>query len=59
MDSNDYNVDTVFEKISEFDWSLSNLMLIRMNLFVKISLNEWLNHPFKRWEELEEELNLN
>lgn len=46
------------KKISEFDWSLSNLVaFIRMNLFVKISLNEWLNHPFKRWEELEEELN--
>lgn len=46
------------KKISEFDWSLSNLIaFIRMNLFVKISLNEWLNHPFKRWEELEEELN--
>lgn len=46
------------KKISEFDWSLSNLIaFIRMNLFVKISLNEWLNHPFKRLEELEEELN--
>lgn len=43
---------------SQYNWSLSNLVaFIRMNLFVKISLLEWLNHPFKHWEELEEELN--
>ncbi|MDQ3021373.1 MAG: hypothetical protein M3R36_12510, partial [Bacteroidota bacterium] len=46
------------KQISQYSWSLSNLIaFIRMNLFVKISLNEWLNHPFKRMEELEEELN--
>lgn len=46
------------KQISQYSWSLSNLIaFIRMNLFVKISLMEWLNHPFKRWEELEEELN--
>lgn len=46
------------KQISEYKWSLSNLIaFIRMNLFVKISLMEWLNHPFKRWEDLEEELN--
>ncbi len=47
------------KQISQYHWSLSNLVaFIRMNLFVKISLLEWLNHPFKRWEELEEDLNL-
>jgi len=46
------------KQISQYSWSLSNLIaFIRMNLFVKISLLEWLNHPFKRMEELEEELN--
>ena len=46
------------KQISQYNWSLSNLIaFIRMNLFVKISLNEWLNHPFKRMEELEEEIN--
>ncbi len=46
------------KRISQYNWSLSNLVaFLRMNLFVKISLLEWLNHPFKRWEELEEELN--
>ena len=46
------------KQMSQYAWSLSNLIaFIRMNLFVKISLLEWLNHPFKRWEELEEELN--
>ena len=45
------------KQISLYPWSLSNLVaFIRMNLFVKISLSEWLNHPFKRWEEIEEEL---
>lgn len=46
------------KRISQYSWSLSNLVaFLRMNLFVKISLQEWLNHPFKRWEELEQELN--
>lgn len=46
------------KRISQYKWSLSNLVaFLRMNLFVKISLQEWLNHPFKRWEELEQELN--
>lgn len=46
------------KQVSQYNWSLSNLIaFLRMNLFVKISLLEWLNHPFKHWEELEEELN--
>ncbi len=33
--------------IAAYAWSLSNLMaFLRMNLFVKIDLTEWLNHPF-------------
>lgn len=43
---------------SQYNWNLSNLIaFIRMNLFVKISLLEWLNYSSKHWEELEEELN--
>lgn len=35
-------------EISKYDWSLSNLIaFLRMNLFVKILLIEWLNNPFK------------
>ena len=42
---------------STYQWSLSNLIaMIRMSLFVKIDLMQWLNYPFKKWEELEEEL---
>jgi hypothetical protein len=43
--------------LSTYSWSLSNLIaMIRMSLFVKIDLYQWLNYPFKRWEDLEEEL---
>jgi len=35
-------------QVAEYAWSLSNLLaFMRMNLFVKINLTEWLNHPFK------------
>jgi len=34
--------------IGKHDWSMSNLIaFLRMNLFVKINLTEWLNHPFE------------
>ena len=36
------------KEIAKYGWSLSNLIaFLRMNLFVKISLTEWLNNPFK------------
>ncbi|MEA3286918.1 MAG: transposase [Candidatus Marinimicrobia bacterium] len=36
------------KKIGEHDWSMSNLIaFLRMNLFVKIDLTEWFNHPFE------------
>lgn len=35
-------------QIAKYAWSLSNLLaFMRMNLFVKIDLTEWLNHPFE------------
>lgn len=35
-------------QIARYAWSLSNLVaFLRMNLFVKIDLTEWLNHPFE------------
>jgi len=35
------------KEIAKFPWALSNLIaFLRMNLFVKISLIEWLNEPF-------------
>ncbi|MCF7808329.1 MAG: IS4 family transposase [Candidatus Marinimicrobia bacterium] len=35
-------------QLAEYAWSLSNLLaFLRMNLFVKINLTEWLNHPFR------------
>ena len=37
-----------FKEIAKYGWSLSNLIaFLRMNLFVKILLTEWLNNPFK------------
>lgn len=37
-----------FKEIARYGWSLSNLIaFLRMNLFVKILLTEWLNNPFK------------
>jgi transposase len=36
------------KEISKYGWSLSNLIaFLRMNLFVKILLTEWLDNPFK------------
>ena len=36
------------KEIAKYNWSLSNLIsFLRMNLFVKILLTEWLNNPFK------------
>lgn len=36
------------KEIAKYNWSLSNLIaFLRMNLFVKILLIEWLNNPFK------------
>lgn len=36
------------KEISKYGWSLSNLIaFLRMNLFVKIPLTEWLDHPFR------------
>lgn len=32
---------------AQYDWHLSNLVtFIRLNLFVKIGLMDWLNNPF-------------
>ncbi len=36
------------KEIAKYPWSLSNLIaFLRMNLFVKIVLSEWLDNPFK------------
>jgi len=36
------------KEIARYGWSLSNLIaFLRMNLFVKILLTDWLNNPFK------------
>ena len=36
------------KETAKYSWSLSNLIaFLRMNLFVKILLTEWLNNPFK------------
>jgi hypothetical protein len=36
------------KQIGKYNWCLSNLIaFLRMNLFVKISLQEWLDEPFK------------
>lgn len=36
------------KEIAQYQWSLSNLIaFLRMNLFVKILLTEWLNNPFR------------
>lgn len=36
------------KEISKHHWILSNLLaFLRMNLFVKISLHQWINEPFK------------
>lgn len=36
------------KEIARYGWSLSNLIaFLRMNLFVKITLSDWLDNPFK------------
>ena len=41
------------KEIAKYNWSLSNLIaFLRMNLFVKILLKEWLDNPFKPPEDL-------
>ena len=36
------------KELAKYNWSLSNLIaFLRMNLFVKIFLNEWLDNPFR------------
>lgn len=36
------------KEIAKYGWSLSNLIaFLRMNLFVKITLTDWLDNPFK------------
>jgi len=41
------------QTIAQYPWHLSNLIaFLRMNLFVKILLTEWLNNPFKPPEDL-------
>ena len=36
------------KEIAKYGWSLSNLIaFLRMNLFVKIDLTQWLDNPFK------------
>jgi hypothetical protein len=49
------------KEIAKYPWSLSNLIaFLRMNLFNKISLDEWLHHPFEPKENFElENLQLN
>jgi hypothetical protein len=40
------------KETAKYGWSLSNLIaFLRMNLFVKILLLEWLNNPFKPRED--------
>lgn len=42
----------VLKASSEFDWYLSNLVaFIRLNLFVKIDLQKWLDKPFEEYIE--------
>lgn len=37
---------------SKFAWYLSNLVaFIRLNLFVKIDLQKWLDHPFEQHDD--------
>jgi len=34
--------------MAKFNWYLSNLVaFIRLNLFVKIDLQQWIDHPFE------------
>jgi len=43
-------------ELAKYNWSLSNLIaFLRMNLFVKILLNEWLDNPFNPRYDFSEE----
>ena len=45
------------KEIAKYGWSLSNLIaFLRMNLFVKIQLAEWLDNPFKPPEDYSMEM---
>ncbi len=45
-----------FKETAKYGWSLSNLIaFLRMNLFVKILLTEWLNNPFNPPEDFSTE----
>jgi hypothetical protein len=47
----------VLQKVAKYKWNLSNLVtFIRLNLFVKIQLNEWLHYPFRIKESSESNL---
>jgi hypothetical protein len=47
------------KQIARYEWHLSNLItFLRMNLFVKIDLYEYLNHPFKQKSLPNEEIQL-
>jgi len=36
------------KSVAQYKWYLSNLVaFIRLNLFVKIDLQQWLDHPFE------------
>ncbi|MFA3783794.1 hypothetical protein ABRY23_12105 [Melioribacteraceae bacterium 4301-Me] len=42
------------KEIAKFPWSLSNLIaFLQINLFNKISLNEWLHNPFEPRDKFE------
>jgi hypothetical protein len=44
------------KELAKYNWSLSNLIaFLRMNLFVKIFLNEWLDNPFRPKKDYSEE----
>lgn len=38
--------------MAKFNWHLSNLVaFIRLNLFVKIDLQQWIDNPFEEWND--------
>lgn len=48
MDSPEYHTHSqVLKEIAKYAWKLSNLVaILRLNLFVKIDLQQWLNKLF-------------
>jgi hypothetical protein len=41
--------------MAKYGWQLSNLIaFIRLNLFVKINLQDWLDKPFEDHQEIKE-----